>query len=126
MPVNTPNVESSETTILNVTSFGKFIRRTNIDELPQLVNVIKGDMSLIGPRPPIPTQHNLIALRRDNGSLKCKPGLSGLAQVNSYDFMPETEKAKLDGIYAQSISFVNDLSIIIKTLGYMTKKPPTY
>ena len=115
-----------KTTILNVTSFGKFIRRTNIDELPQLVNVIKGDMSLIGPRPPIPTQHNLIALRRDNGSLKCKPGLSGLAQVNSYDFMPETEKAKLDGIYAQSISFVNDLSIIIKTLGYMTKKPPTY
>lgn len=126
MPVNTPNVQSSDTKKLSITPFGKFIRRTSIDELPQLINILKGDMSLIGPRPPIPTQENLINLRRENGALACRPGLTGLAQINSYDFMPEEEKAKWDGIYANSISFVNDTSIVFRTLKYLTSPPPTY
>lgn len=126
MPINTPNVQSSETNKLKVTPFGKFIRRSNIDELPQLINIIKGDMSIIGPRPPIPTQENLVKLRAENGALKCRPGLTGLAQVNAYDFMPEAEKAKWDGIYASDISFRNDFTIVLKTFLYLTKKPPTY
>lgn len=126
MPVGTPNVQSHETKKLTITPFGKFIRRSNLDEIPQLYNILKGDMSLIGPRPPIPTQTNLIELRKENGALNCKPGLTGLAQVNSYDYMPETEKAKWDGIYAKELNFALDVKIVLKTFLYLTKKPPTY
>lgn len=126
MPINTPNVQSSETNKLKITPFGKIIRRTSIDELPQLVNILKGDMSIIGPRPPIPSQEDLIQWRKENGALNCRPGLTGLAQINSYDFMPAEEKAKWDGIYAKNISFKNDVSILLKTFLYLTKKPPTY
>ena len=126
MPIQTPNVESSQKDVLNITPFGKFIRGTNLDELPQFYNVLKGDMSFIGPRPPIPTQLILIELRRNNESLKLKPGLTGWAQVNSYDYMSENEKAKFDGEYADKISLKLDLLILFKTVLYFTKKPPTY
>lgn len=126
MPVSTPNVESSDVRKLTVTPLGKVIRRTNLDELPQLFNILKGDMSLIGPRPPIPGQAGLVALRRENGALALRPGLTGWAQVNSYDYMPEEEKARLDGEYAQRISLWMDIQIVFRTFVYLTKKPPTY
>lgn len=126
MPLKTPNVESHEKDKLKITPFGKFIRRTNLDELPQFFNVLKGDMSFIGPRPPIPKQTNLIAMRRENKSLFLKPGLTGWAQVNSYDNMPEDVKAKFDGEYADRISLKMDLLILFKTVIYFTKKPPAY
>lgn len=126
MPINTPNVESHEKGKLKITPFGKFIRRTNLDELPQFFNVLKGDMSFIGPRPPIVSQVNLIRLRKENKSLNLRPGLSGWAQVNSYDNMPEEEKAKFDGEYANRISLKMDILILFKTAIYFTKKPPTY
>lgn len=126
MPLKTPNVESHEKNKLTITPFGKFIRRTNLDELPQFFNVLKGDMSFIGPRPPIPSQANLIAMRKANKSLYLKPGLTGWAQVNSYDNMPEDVKAKFDGEYANRISLKMDILIFFKTVIYFTKKPPTY
>ena len=126
MPLKTPNVESHQKDKLKITPFGKFIRRTNLDELPQFINVLKGDMSFIGPRPPIPSQENLISMRRDNKSLFLKPGLTGWAQVNSYDNMPEHVKAKFDGEYADRISLRMDLLILFKTVIYFTKKPPAY
>lgn len=126
MPVETPNVESHEKDKLTITPFGKFIRRTNLDELPQLFSILKGDMSLIGPRPPIPSQKKLIELRSQNGSLRLKPGLTGWAQVNSYDDMPDVEKANYDGYYYKHMSFALDAKIIIKTFIYLTKKPPSY
>lgn len=126
MPVNTPNVQSSDVAKLRITPFGKIIRRTNLDELPQLLNIIKGDMSIVGPRPPIPSQEHLIDLRRKNGALALRPGLTGWAQVNSYDFMPEEEKASLDGEYAKSVSLWMDIKVILRTFLYLTKKPPTY
>ena len=126
MPVNTANVESKEVDKITITRFGKVIRRTNLDELPQLINILKGDMSLIGPRPCIPSQKNLIHLRKENGSIMLRPGLTGWAQVHSYDFMPEEEKAKLDGQYFQRLNFWTDLLTIYKTLRYLTKRPPTY
>jgi len=126
MPLKTPNVESHEKSKLTITPFGKFIRRTNLDELPQFFNVLKGDMSFIGPRPPISSQTNLINLRKINGSLSLKPGLTGWAQVNSYDNMPEEVKAKFDGEYSDRISLKMDLLILFKTVLYFTKKPPTY
>lgn len=126
MPVNTPNVPSAEADKVSITPFGKFIRRTNMDELPQLINVLKGDMSIVGPRPPIASQKNLIALRRDNGALNVRPGLTGWAQVNGYDFMPDEHKARYDGEYANGISLGMDVKIILRTFVYLTKKPPTY
>lgn len=126
MPLNNPNVESHQRHLIKITPFGKLIRRTNLDELPQFWNVLRGDMSFIGPRPPISSQVNLIDLRKSNGSLMIKPGLTGWAQVNSYDNMPEEHKARFDGEYAKRISMKMDLLILLKTLVYFTKKPPTY
>lgn len=126
MPLSTPNVESKDTKKLHVTPLGKFIRRTNLDELPQFYNVLKGDMSFIGPRPPIPSQTELIELRRLNGALQLSPGLTGWAQVNSFDGMSVSEKATFDGEYAYKISFGFEVLILLKTILYFTKKPPTY
>ena len=126
MPVNTANVSSDRVHLIKITPFGKFIRRTNIDELPQLFNILKGDMSLVGPRPSLPDQTELIELRSNNGAYRCRPGLTGLAQVNSYDYMPVSEKAAFDGQYAEAITFAGDVKIVLKTLRYLTKKPPVY
>jgi O-antigen biosynthesis protein WbqP len=126
MPVNTPNVESREKDKIKVTPFGKVLRRTNLDEIPQLLSILKGDMSLVGPRPPIPSQVNLVKLRTENGAILHKPGLTGWAQVNSYDNMPDEVKAEFDGYYAANISFILDVKIVLKTLLYLTKKPPAY
>lgn len=126
MPVNTANVESHEVNKITITPFGKLIRRTNIDELPQFFNIMKGDMSLIGPRPCIPSQENLINLRYEGGAYSCLPGLTGLAQVNSYDNMPNEVKAKYDNEYANTISLMNDMKIVLNTFIYLTKEPPAY
>lgn len=126
MPVNTPNVVSTKTEVLEVTPIGKIIRRTNLDEIPQFINVLKGDMSIIGPRPSLPSQASLIAMRKQNGAIKLRPGLTGWAQVNAYDYMPEEEKACLDGVYYQKIGLVMDLVIVLGTIKYFTKKPPVY
>jgi O-antigen biosynthesis protein WbqP len=126
MPMNTPNVVSTNTGVLNITPIGKIIRRTNLDEIPQFINVLKGDMSLIGPRPSLPTQQNLIQMRMENGSIKLRPGLTGWAQVNAYDFMPEEEKASLDGEYYKKFGVMMDLKIILGTVKYFSKKPPVY
>jgi O-antigen biosynthesis protein WbqP len=126
MPLSTPIVESKDTKKLQITPFGKFIRRTNLDELPQFYNVLKGDMSFIGPRPPIPQQFDLINLRKKNGAINLSPGLTGLAQVNSFDRMSVEQKAKFDGEYTLKISFLLDCIILFKTALYFTRKPPTY
>jgi O-antigen biosynthesis protein WbqP len=126
MPLSTPNVESKDTIKLQITPFGKFIRRTNLDELPQFFNVLKGDMSFIGPRPPIPSQLDLIDLRKKNSAISLSPGLTGWAQVNSHDGMSVEQKAKFDGEYALRIGFLFDCFILLKTVLYFTKKPPVY
>lgn len=126
MPVETPNVESHEKDKLTITPFGKIIRRTNLDELPQLFSILRGDMSLIGPRPPIPSQKKLLDMRKKNGAIHLKPGLTGWAQVNSYDNMPDDIKAAYDGYYNENISFFLDVKIVLKTLLYLAKKPPSY
>jgi O-antigen biosynthesis protein WbqP len=126
MPVNTGDIPSDQLGNIQLTWIGKFIRRTNIDELPQLYNIFKGDMSIVGPRPPIPNQFELIALRRSNGALACRPGLTGLAQVNSFDGMSVAKKASFDAEYAAQISFLKDTLIVLWTVGYLFKPPPKY
>lgn len=126
MPVNTGDVESAKAKALPVTGVGKIIRRTNIDELPQLINILKGDMSIVGPRPAIPSQEKLVLLRRKNGANDVAPGLTGLAQINAYDGMPENEKARWDGEYAANMSLLTDIKIVAQTFVYLTRKPPVY
>lgn len=126
MPVDTANVASDQIGEITLTSFGRFLRRTNLDELPQLFNILIGDMSLVGPRPSLPTQRELLDLRRTNGAIECRPGLTGLAQVSSFDGMSVERKAALDGAYAARISMVGDAAIILKTFAYLAKPPPKY
>lgn len=126
MPVNTGDLPSDRLGSVKLGPIGKFIRRTNIDELPQLVNILKGDMSIVGPRPPIPGQIELIEARRKNGALNCRPGLTGLAQINSFDGMTAVEKAAFDGKYVSSLSLVGDMKIMVGTAAYLLKPPPVY
>lgn len=126
MPVAAPQLESSQSTGLRVTQVGRWIRRTNIDELPQLVNILAGDMSIVGPRPALSTQKSLIKLRETNQSLLLRPGLTGLAQINSYDGMSPEDKARLDGEYLERYGLASDLKIIVGTILYLAKPPPTY
>lgn len=126
MPVNSGDMPSTKALHFRITRVGRIIRRTNIDELPQLFNILRGDMSLVGPRPALPSQVALIEMRRQNGAYGCKPGLTGLAQVNSYDGMPETEKARWDGEYAVQVSLSGDCLIMLRTIGYLLRRPPVY
>lgn len=126
MPVNTVEAPSNKIGSVHLSSLGRFIRRTSFDELPQLLNILRGDMSIVGPRPPILSQTELIEKRRNNGSLYCLPGLTGLSQIRSFDGMTVSQKAEFDGEYACSITFFGDLKIIIGTLSYLLKPPPVY
>lgn len=126
MPENTGDVESARAHGLPVTKVGRFIRRTNIDELPQLFNVLMGQMSIVGPRPPVVTQTALCRLRDENGSMRCLPGVTGLAQINGYDGMPDEEKARFDGEYARTMGFLADIRIVLRTFTYLRKAPPVY
>ena len=99
----------------HVTTIGKFLRKTSLDELPQLINVIKGDMSIVGPRPLILYEKNVLNLRTRNGASKVLPGITGLAQVNGRDELPDDEKAQFDNYYAANVSLSLDFKIIMKT-----------
>ncbi|MGF9775885.1 exopolysaccharide biosynthesis polyprenyl glycosylphosphotransferase [Priestia aryabhattai] len=101
-----------------VTVIGSFIRKTRIDEIPQLINILKGDMSLIGPRPerPIFTEQFNKEIVGFKNRLVVKPGLTGWAQVNGgYDISPK-EKLELDIYYIKNVSFITDMKIIFKTV----------
>jgi O-antigen biosynthesis protein WbqP len=126
MPVNTPNVESRNASQLKVTRVGAFIRRTSIDELPQLFNVIEGSMSLVGPRPSLPTQTTVNQLRSQQGIAHLSPGVTGLAQVRASDGISDQDKVALDAQYAQQITFWFDCCIMFATVGYLFRKPPVY
>jgi O-antigen biosynthesis protein WbqP len=126
MPVGNANVPSAHADALPITRVGRFLRRSNLDELPQLVDVLMGTMSLVGPRPALPSQVDLIELRRMNGAMAVLPGLTGLAQVNGYDGMADEIKAGFDGEYAEGISLRTDILIMLRTLGYLLKPPPRY
>ena len=99
-----------------ITPFGKFLRKTSLDELPQLFNIIRGDMSFIGPRPVILKERELLDLREANGAYKAKPGITGLSQISGRDNLSPKDKAYTDGLYANDISFINDLKIFLKTI----------
>ena len=106
-----------------VTKVGAFLRKTSLDELPQLFCILKGDMSIVGPRPAGLSEQDLIEARERHGANKATPGLTGLAQVCGRDILashPE-EKAKIDGEYVRKITMWGDIKICFKTIGKVFK-----
>jgi O-antigen biosynthesis protein WbqP len=99
-----------------ITRVGHFLRASKIDELPQLYNVVRGDMSLVGPRPCLPMQTALITARRDRSVTSWRPGLTGLAQVRGVDMSDPVRLAKIDAEYVQAQSIGLDLRILCATL----------
>ena len=100
----------------NITPVGRFLRRTSLDELPQLWNILKGDMSFIGPRPVVLTETELLARRRRLGADLVRPGITGLAQVRGRDTVSIQHKARYDAYYARRMSLGLDGRIVLETL----------
>ena len=99
-----------------LTSIGNLLRKTSLDELPQLLNILKGDMSFVGPRPALFNQYDLIELRTRKGVHELVPGLTGWAQINGRDELPISAKVEFDDYYKSNQSFVFDLQILLLTL----------
>lgn len=118
MYIGTPDLPTSEMTKRAdspVTSVGKFLRRTSLDELPQLVNILRGEMSLVGPRPALPSQTLVNTLREQYGVHDLLPGITGWAQVNGCDNLTDEEKVAHDAYYRSHVSPGLDLRIIVRT-----------
>jgi O-antigen biosynthesis protein WbqP len=98
-----------------ITPLGKFLRKSSLDEVPQLFNILRGEMSIIGPRPALWNQDDLIIERDKYGVNQLRPGVSGWAQINGRDTLPITVKAKLDGEYFKRQSFWFDIYVILRT-----------
>jgi O-antigen biosynthesis protein WbqP len=119
MRIDTPAVAThllTDTTAW-LTPIGGFLRKSSLDELPQLWSILVGDMSIVGPRPALFNQDDLVALRTDHGVHRLRPGLTGWAQVNGRDELPIPEKVALDAEYLQRRSFLLDLKTIWMTVG---------
>lgn len=124
MRINTPAVA---THLLQnpdqwLTPIGSFLRRSSLDELPQLWSILNGDMSFVGPRPALFNQDDLITLRTENGIHELVPGLTGWAQVNGRDELPIPQKVQLDAEYLQRQSFLFDLKILWMTAAKVLSK----
>lgn len=104
-----------------ITSVGRFLRKTSLDELPQLINIIKGDMSFVGPRPALWNQYDLIEQRDLYQANDVMPGLTGWAQINGRDELEISVKAKLDGEYVQRMSFLFDCKCFLLTITSVLK-----
>lgn len=105
-----------------MTPIGNFLRRTSIDELPQLWNIMKGDMSFIGPRPLANTDLDVVQGRHKLGADLVRPGISGLAQVNGRNNISNGDKIKFDFAYAKEVTFLGDLKLILLTMYKVLKK----
>ncbi len=102
-----------------ITKSGAFLRKTSLDELPQIYNILVGEMAIIGPRPALYNQYDLIEARDRVHANDVRPGLTGLAQVNGRDELPIDVKARYDGEYAANITFLGDMKIFFGTFGYV-------
>jgi len=100
----------------HITKMGNFLRKSSLDELPQLFNVLKGDMSLIGPRPLIAAEEDIHRLREAAGVYAVRPGMTGWAQVNGRDCVDVADKAKFDAEYVNNLSLMFDLKVLMRTV----------
>jgi O-antigen biosynthesis protein WbqP len=124
MRVGTPAVATHllADAALHLTPIGSFLRKSSLDELPQLWSILSGDMSFVGPRPALFNQHDLIALRTAQGVHTLLPGLTGWAQVNGRDELPIPEKVKLDAAYMERQSLLFDIRILWMTFVKVLKR----
>jgi len=124
MQVGTPAVATHllEDPALHLTSIGRFLRKSSLDELPQIWSILRGDMSFVGPRPALFNQDDLIALRSKHGVDELLPGLTGWAQINGRDELPVEQKVLLDAEYIVRRSFWFDLKIIVMTFVKVIKR----
>ena len=99
-----------------VTRVGQFLRKTSLDELPQLINILRGDMSLVGPRPLIPEERNIHEMRSRQGVYTMRPGLTGLAQINGRDLVADEDKVRYDVRYLENMSLRLDFKILLATV----------
>jgi O-antigen biosynthesis protein WbqP len=125
MRIDTPN--DTPTHLLGnpdqwITKVGKFLRKTSLDELPQIINILKGEMSIIGPRPALWNQYDLIAERDKYGANNVQVGLTGWAQINGRDELPIEVKAKLDGDYVKNLGFWMDVKCFFGTITSVIRK----
>ena len=104
-----------------ITKIGALLRRTSLDELPQLFNILLGQMTIVGPRPVVLKEENLIIARDLYGANDIKPGITGWAQINGRDLLSIEEKAKLDGYYVENMGFKMDIKCFFKTVKYVLK-----
>ena len=116
MRINTESVATHLARESDVTPLGKILRRSKIDEIPQLYNVLVGDMSLVGPRPSLPNQEKLVEARRQRGVLKARPGITGLAQVRGIDMSEPTRLARVDALMIRRFSICAYVYFIVRTL----------
>ncbi|GJM03348.1 MAG: sugar transferase [Rhodomicrobium sp.] len=119
MAVGTGDRPTHKVQTASVTKIGHILRRTKLDELPQLINVLKGEMALVGPRPCLPSQDELIKARMASGALTVLPGITGLAQVHGVDMSAPERLASIDGYYAANRNFCGDLLIILRTFTHI-------
>ena len=124
MKTGTPNLPTDQMQKLPspVTKVGEFLRKTSLDELPQLLNVLAGQMSLVGPRPALYNQTELTALREENGVVRFPPGITGWAQINGRDELPDQVKVDLDKWYCDNWNYWLDWRIIFSTFGAVLSK----
>lgn len=105
-----------------ITKVGGFLRKTSLDELPQIINILKGDMAIVGPRPALWNQYDLIEERDKYGANDILPGLTGWAQINGRDELPIAVKARLDGEYVKRMGFLMDVRCILGTVISVVKQ----
>ncbi len=105
-----------------ITRVGNFLRKTSLDELPQLINILKGDMSIVGPRPALWNQEDLVELRDKYSANDVVPGLTGWAQINGRDAISIEKKAQFDGYYAKNLSLKMDLKCFLMTVPSVLKR----
>ncbi|RGO17497.1 sugar transferase [Bacillus cereus] len=117
MKIDTPNLATDKLGDPNayVTRIGRFLRKTSLDELPQLFNILVGDMAIVGPRPALYNQYELIDARDKKKINSIRPGLTGYAQVMGRDFITDEKKVEYDEYYCKNISIILDIKIILRT-----------
>lgn len=131
MKLNAPDIRNNDGSTFNseddprLIKIGKFIRKSSIDEIPQVLNVLKGDMSLIGPRPDLPEHYDMYT-EEEKGKLAIRPGLSGYNQAYYRNTIPWKQRIKNDLYYIDKLSFMFDIKIIFKTIFIILSKKNVY
>lgn len=117
MYIEAPVVSNQEFSDIHnyLTPLGSFLRKTSLDELPQLWNVFIGDMSFVGPRPLAETDYDVIKLRQQTGADRVRPGITGLAQVNGRNLISDNQKAAYDDEYVKNLTFAMEFKVVFKT-----------